>query len=415
MEQDWWVREGYYPFSAGSDDDAGYPHPGQVIKYYRTQKQWKRSDGKIGRCRQKDIAGALGITESRVRAMENTGDGLNSVARRRLLIELLGIPPVLLGLSMIPDVEKATNLGATTRQLDMSTIRWYQSSLGDSWELYYTGAAPNLPENLANKIGHLRNIVPQVTSQQKTLLLALQCRFYFLAARVASDQNDQLRATSFLLSSKKIANQLNDPDLIASTHFWHGRMLLENNKFAQARTELSKAMQYAPQLQSLQLRGGIYLEAGLAHAYTAQTASEKKFTLTLFDEANSVLKKSNGKQIDDSYIKVNAGRYHQFRAEALIALKQPESALQELEYAEQHTSPDLTRRRTYIEILKAKAAVDQKDYIFASYTLREALKNCRSIKSDVNISFIKEIVTDLSQTPYAKSIEVVSLRKELGL
>lgn len=90
QEQRWWIREGYYPFTAGTDH---YPQPGQVIQYYRRQKKVRES-----LLTQADLARILGISEKSVWAMENNDTGLDSFNRRVTLGGLLDIPPALLKL-----------------------------------------------------------------------------------------------------------------------------------------------------------------------------------------------------------------------------------------------------------------------------------------------------------------------------
>lgn len=403
----WWIQQGFYPFNQGTGDDAGYPNPGQVVKFYREQKLWKQKNGSEKRCRQVDLAEALGVSESWVRAMENTNEGLDSIARRRALIAILGIPPILLGLG----ASDFSTEGTKEVQLQVATLSWYRDTLQDSWQLYYTGTTQDLTDKLARKLQYLRTAESIVGSKQQRDMLELQCRFYLLAARVASDQQDYNQAISYLKTALKIANQLQNNELIALTLFWRGRTYLEKEDFESAKVVLDKALTYIS-YASTPLKGAIYLETGLAHAYTATTEVDKKYALLLFDKAAPIVK-ANHFEDDMSFVKLNLGRYYQFKAEALIAMSRPEDAIRVLDMAEQNTNADLTRRRGYINILRAKASLDAGDYSYAAFIALDAIESMKAINSGVNLSFIKEITNDLVQSDYGNSSEVARLRREL--
>jgi transcriptional regulator with XRE-family HTH domain len=93
----WWVELGYPPFDLGK---GGFPRTGQVIKYYREHKL--DEGGKP--LKQEALARVLGITEQAVGNLESRGAGLDS-DRRRFLCKFLGIPPILLGVVMLEDIE----------------------------------------------------------------------------------------------------------------------------------------------------------------------------------------------------------------------------------------------------------------------------------------------------------------------
>ncbi|GCE22229.1 hypothetical protein [Dictyobacter kobayashii] len=54
---------------------------------------------------QRDLAQVLGKQELAIREMELRDSGLNDIIRRRFLAELFAIPPSLLGLATVPEIE----------------------------------------------------------------------------------------------------------------------------------------------------------------------------------------------------------------------------------------------------------------------------------------------------------------------
>ncbi len=90
------TEQGESAFVTGPD---GFPRPGQVIRHFRQLKL--KADGKPWT--QRDLAQVLGKQELAIRDMELRDSGLNDITRRRFLAELFDIPPILLGLSAVPE------------------------------------------------------------------------------------------------------------------------------------------------------------------------------------------------------------------------------------------------------------------------------------------------------------------------
>src|SRR5713226_8072736 len=83
-------------------DDEEFPDPGTVIRYFREKMQYTDPiEGKRKHWTQADLAKRLGVSEVTVRLMETQNVGLDSMSRRRLVADILKIPPVLLGLGSL--------------------------------------------------------------------------------------------------------------------------------------------------------------------------------------------------------------------------------------------------------------------------------------------------------------------------
>jgi tetratricopeptide (TPR) repeat protein len=83
-------------FDIGPD---GFPFPGQVLRRFRLAKF--KEDGKPWT--QGDLARAMKKKELAVREWERRSAGLNDIVRRRDLVKLLDIPPLLFGLATVPE------------------------------------------------------------------------------------------------------------------------------------------------------------------------------------------------------------------------------------------------------------------------------------------------------------------------
>ncbi|MBV9690568.1 MAG: hypothetical protein JO202_12775 [Ktedonobacteraceae bacterium] len=91
-----WTLQGFPAFDTDPD---GFPCPGQVIRYFRQAKL--KEDGKPWT--QRDLAQILGKQELAAREMELRDTGLNDISRRRFLAKSFDIPPILLGLALVPE------------------------------------------------------------------------------------------------------------------------------------------------------------------------------------------------------------------------------------------------------------------------------------------------------------------------
>src|SRR5436309_3805762 len=115
----WW--EAYGHFDPGENN---LPHMGQVIRCYRLLRQWKPED----------LAHALGQAKRHVYDIESSSNMPELVSRRRILCDLLNIPPVLLGLAVITtgdseeDEEMINNKGSI-KVFDSQTMSMYEGIL----------------------------------------------------------------------------------------------------------------------------------------------------------------------------------------------------------------------------------------------------------------------------------------------
>nr|BBH95053.1 hypothetical protein KTA_32520 [Thermogemmatispora argillosa] len=85
MAAEWWRTYGAFD---PEDEHGHYPHPGQVVAHFRRQKGWSQAE----------LARRLGVHARMIYYLEKQQQGLDSLKRRRQLVELLAIPPELLGL-----------------------------------------------------------------------------------------------------------------------------------------------------------------------------------------------------------------------------------------------------------------------------------------------------------------------------
>jgi tetratricopeptide (TPR) repeat protein len=399
-KQYWW--DSYGPFDP-DPNDSSFPNAGQVVRYYRLLKKW--SPAQLGE--------ALDKSARWVQAMEHDNTVPESISRRRALAIMLGIPPVLLGLASIenvatiPEPKNATR-AARKPSIDIATLGQYNEILHLYWELDYTSTAQESIEDIERWIQHLRRIAPDARGNQQPVI-ELMCRYHQLANWIARDQRDYATAFTHANRAVKLALSVGNSELIAAALFRRGRTSLEQGNINAATTDLDTALPYAQRARP-QLKGLVLLAAGHAHAHAIEKASTDIIqTRTLIEHASRIVRRGNLEE-DESFVKLNTGRYHLDKAGALIALGQSEDALDELDLADKGVGPDQTRRHAYINVLRAQAYTSMGEFEIATSVAEDALGVSKAINSVINIARIEEIYKEISYSKYGGSPQVGRLK-----
>ncbi len=390
MPQYWW--DIYGPFDPGED---GYPNAGQVVRHYRNLKNWTPAQ----------LGEALGKSARWVQAMEHDNTVPEAISRRRAIAAILGIPPILLGLASTESVNPTIANTETQKKtlITLPTIEQYQDVLRLYWELDYTSTAQESLDDIKRWIHHLQAQAKDTPSEQYRIpLIELICRYHQLATWIARDQRDYGTAFYHANRAIKLAQSLNNNELIAATLFRRGRTKLEQGDIEGAITDMDAAIPYAKRSRS-QLKSLVLLASGHARVH-AKNISGTDITqaLTLIDQAGRIVRSGNLEN-DESFVKLNTGRFHQDRAGALILISKPNQALDELELASRSVGVDQTRRHAYINVLRAHAYAKDGDITMALATAEEALAVSKSLRSNINIARLQELHDLLSTGKYKDS------------
>src|SRR2546421_1393804 len=135
-----WGEKGEYgPFSVQKD---GWPNAGEVIRHYR--KKLPMSAEELAR-RYGEAIGEQ-ITARWILKMEQQNKIPTDLTRRRVLMKILDIPPILLGLSSLaqviytPTIETKIHTAPTTlKHVSTIEIAKYEQHTRAYWLLSYTG------------------------------------------------------------------------------------------------------------------------------------------------------------------------------------------------------------------------------------------------------------------------------------
>lgn len=422
----YWGDQGQFgPFSEGSD---GYPLSGEVVRHYRVVVNGI-SATKFGKLYGQAL-GEKPKTRIWVLQMERTNAVPLDITRRRIIAQILGIPPILLGLSdglakmplAMLDTPQAARLSKQAT-LQKHVFDEYEQSLVQYFAGYYHrhGQAALDDVSLATQqLGTLLSFTHH--EQNRARGITLISRYHQFAVNIAREQCNYDLANAHARKAIERAEEVHrtrpDSDLMTIALLRRGLTSFEQGitSPAKARPEeflpyLDAALSYAQHAIPL-MRGFASLEWGLVHAYTARTATDRTEVMKRLDQGYKYV--SHYRAEDDvNFLKFSPGWYHLTRAEALIALKMYVDALGELELAEEATPVTLPRRFAYIDALRSKAYMGLKEYPMALSFVEDALKGSRAVKSEYNTARILQIVQRLETSSYGTSAELAQFGRKL--
>ena len=294
--------------------------------------------------------------------------------------------------------------------MENETLSLYEDAASVYREMHSLGTAQDSIFEIEQWIGRVHNDILRANGQQKTHLQGTLWNFYDLTAKIQSDDlGDWTSALQSLNAQMELATLLNDNELRAATLYRSAQIRFAQRKYILAKSDLDNAVALI-QKSRTQLKGAVLASAGLAHALVDKDTAGKLYAQRLFEESGRVA--TNGNTVHDGrFTTFSIGKYHLEYADALIVLGHPGKALEMLDLAENEISPNLRRRRAYVNILRAEASISlRKPELYAATTLlTDALDTSKTIKSDYNVGYISRLYQDLSNSSYANSIDVADL------
>lgn len=341
--------------------------------------------------------------------MENRNAGLDAITRRRLLSDMLKIPPALLGLSsldvLFPSKEEPK---VTNTQPD---IHVYSLALPSYWEKHLNSTAKGDIQTLLLRIGKLHDAILYASGEDSRTMVELLCRYHVLVAFIIDDYPSFSTALLHLNKAAILAQSLNDKELYAATLYRRGNALFLKGNTIAAIQDYATSLEHAG---SEQLRGAVLLKLGQAQAKAAQTQQEFTQALKILDKGGNIAQKRFFGE-DEHFLRLQVERYHLDKAASLLhspvpSLRFPNSALDELFYA---AGPNVACRSAYNNILQAKAYTEKGLYPMAASLAEDALPLVKAIQSEVNIARIASLHTQLRESSYGDSPDVARLGAKL--
>ncbi len=428
----WGDKGEYGPFTMQED---GWPNAGEVIRLYR------RKGGMSAEILAKQYGEAIGtqVTARWILKMEQQNKIPTDIQRRRVLVKLLEIPPLLLGLASL---EQAVNT-LTKHVHAPSTLKYASFDLEHStedihlfWKLHYAQTAQDALGNILTDIETLLPLQKQAKGSLLRYLNELLTSYYRLAATIQRDRGNFSAAYTLANESVRMAKAMgNDPYALHvtaaslytrgvvnlawgafGTQVKQGTVLLEKDKLVAAFSDFERALHHA----SPQLKGILYSEMARTKALTMQSLSDVTIALTLIEHAEDFVDVDSN---DDFYTQIlvngdlkglDKRRLILSRAKTFLAIRRPAKAreeLTELEILNDGTSH--TRRRGWTHILFAQASLDLGDDATALQETMSAFTDCMEAHSVTHLARINELHTRLLTTSQKDTSDVKRLGRLL--
>lgn len=442
-EKVYWGEHGEFgPFTRQED---GWPHAGEVIRKYRRSMNMSAEllANRYGEELAKHFGGEAGakITARWILKMEQKNQIPTDIVRRRILANILDIPPFLLGLATLEPVmstrqiiQKQTATVLTSTSLD---LEYHDKEARMLWQLHYAQTAQNELKDLFKNIKELKPLHQTAKGSLKRSLSEILNSYYRLAATILRDRGNFERAFFFanegVSLSKAMGTDLSALQIASASQYtrgvvnfaWgvfgnsvrQGHIYFQKEKVQAALLDFEQALKYA----SPQMRGIIYSEMARAKALVAGSPTDITIALTLLEQSEQFLDVDSN---DDFYLQIllngdlkglDKKRLILGRAKTFLAMKRPGKALDEFSELEilQEGSQHM-RRRGWTQVLYAQAAFALGDFSSATEKTLHALSCCQEACSITHLARINELYIHLLASSYKAHADVKRLGRLLS-
>jgi transcriptional regulator with XRE-family HTH domain len=347
----------------------GKPDYGLVMRHFRYLKGWSAQEVSelysqaLEDCGEKE---ETPVSARWILLMEQKNRVPVDEKRRWLLATLLTIPPVYFGLKAPETLREGIKLILPTivEPVDVTEYRarlqrfWSSSSYRNHNEEAVASCIYNLQETLLYGDKGKRD--------QYSLLL---CDYLILYANICRYQGYYVSAIQYLNKAAKLAKEQKNYNLLAKAFYLRGYAFFDkwdSQPEKEDRTDLLHTLNdFAAALRAVDLgrASGQYVSQpvlaatlsghGLAQAYNAHDAQDRRNALTRMDSMVKVIQASDF-QHDEYFFHVNDEWHHMDKAEAFLAVGWPRSTLEELADV-RRGDPFRRSRYIYMSILEAEA------------------------------------------------------------
>ncbi len=373
-----WKDLGYF-VECGDD---GFPVPGKLIKFRRTQLNLSQGD----------LAELLKISREMVSRMERSNAGLDSVMTRRELARILALSPFALGIASIGDVvdKKKVLYDTTILKNSLELYREAYASGGNVGGVQGMDVMTNKIREISNELG---NRDPQV--------LSILCEYCQLGLDISQEEQDYQSVHRYGRWALDLARELGDNTLLAATLMRYGQAMSMCEGIGRDISQARALMDEALSLKGLptSIVGGVMIRAG--RVYALQGDNWKP----LFNAAEKLV----GKQFDDEgFTRLDRSQYQIYLAHALY-LQKDKRALDLLESAESMINPRQLRRISVNKILQAQVYLSRKQYQEASYILEELLPLAKAVNEKLTLANVAYVQQELKKSPIGGTRDIIKL------
>ncbi len=445
----WGVGGEYGPIDEQEEGEwAGWPDFGRVLRYFRKKARLTAKQFGVIYGRYVNPDGSP-ITERQIRRMELENQVPLDMNRRKLIVRLLNIPPMLFGLAVLEDIvlqphSQAADAVIATGQTKLVKVAVdttkYQDNLHIIWKLHESSNAISTLSQLNADICDLESLEKQTLGDLRYHVQGLLFDDHIAATHVVRDQRQFSRAYHHANQAVRVAKSMVDSDLIATALFTRGWTRLEwglfgtisQDVFQVQQDKLSAAVHDFQEANAIfpsqdgkemhpQLQGFISLFLSRAQSVLAASKIQKipASSLLALDGVEGSVNKEN---IDDQTIRIQVtgtttglhqAAYLSNRATAFNAARIPGEALQDLNalgsLVEKTYERNEIRQLAWLNILKANTYMALGEYSFATQFATQALLACQDIRSVTNTAIVTDIYGRLLRSNHKASSDVQEL------
>ncbi len=444
----YWGEGGEYgPYSVQED---GWPNAGEAMRAYRLKRGWSAAE--VARCYsealkslskcKKEGTPVKPVSATWILNMENENRVPTDITRRRLLADLLQIPPILFGLGSFEQVlfkpkagTSALPMGPTILKPDLSPdLPRYEREIRAFWLLNETSHAHDVLSDVLTAIKDLEALEKQASGDLQRHARELLYSHYRLASRITRDMLELPAAYTYANHAVRVTKSLGRKDLIAAALYARGFVRLTRGIFGEKaaigmiepnREKLVGALsdfEQALPLARPQLKGLLLLEVSRVQGLLRSSATDITKALSTMELVGKLIGSERGNE--DSYTRIlldgvvkglSEEEYLLGSAITFNAVGRSDKALEVFEDLEElderkRRGKDHTRHHAWVEIVQAQAYLGTKQYNVATVNAARAFLVLRDIDSVGHIANIRAIYNDLLKSPYCGHKEV----KELG-
>ena len=377
------------------DTSGGNIHQGQVVAHYREAMHWT----------QQRLADELNVDLRTVQRMEQR-PMIKDVKRRQFLVELLGIPAVLMGLQDEGQASLPAHLFYNNDRMS-----FFEEEMVTRWEVYHIAGTARAVRGLDRWMGEVNNFAQsaQGTGWQKRAQAVLAMS-YQLQGNVQRDLMSYEKAHTAYQEAYRLAQALDDYELMSSALQRDGFIYYHRDDPKTAIDHLTGS------LRIIQGRGFTRLRRQTLGALSAAQAkagfaSDCWRTVDLLEDAAQ----QQGRSVERSSSLFRMIPLTEQKAINATLLGDHDRALALIEKSLASYDPTIVRGRAKLLGHKAKIYFDLGEIDACITTAKEVLLLAQSVGSEKRIAQVKTIHTMLIQSKWKHERGVASLGALLDL
>ncbi len=367
-------------------------HQGRIVAKYRKYRSWS----------QQDLADELHVDVRTVQRIEQQAM-IKDIDRRRFLVALLGIPASLMGLDA--ETQGTQILKEAEVIFNEDPLSFLEDQMQTRWEIQLIGGPLRAARGLHRWVTEVDTLAKSTQGTAwNSRVLSLLCMTYQLQGSVAGDLMHYKQAHIAYQQAFRIAQELEDCELIAAVRVRQAIVFMRQEKILEAISYLNDAFDTIRGYGYPLLKGNILQVRSEAHA-KAQQQQECWRSIGL---AETMLQQK--KQVSErSHRLFNAASVTAHKGTDALILHDYERAISLFDKSLTTYNPTLTPGRARLLARKAEAYYGLGEIDTCVAIAEEALSLAHSVGANNTLTCIKDLHVSLTSSSWKKERSVARL------